>query len=635
MKMSDNETEYRLGRRPGYQGPRTPAENAGLEKSLNQTSYMKQSYETSFPSPSSSPPTKKSRIYSTPEILEPEPFALETWPHFLILHSLDQTRPFGAISPFKIHDAVIDILSPPNPNNKKEIKKEKPQKMTKLSSGDFLIEVNKETHSKKLRQIKSLLNIPASVVPHKTLNSSKGIIRCKDISMCTEEEILEGLVDQGVINVKRIRVKRDGALVATHTYILEFNSIKLPESVFLAYIKTDVADYVPNPLRCFKCQLFGHHKDRCSKPAVCYNCGQSHTENPCPNPSFCLNCKESHPASDKKCSKWKTEKEILAIKNKYKISHPEARKIVEARTPSNKSYSEALKTKMVTTSTQTDACTNTPFNSTFAPNIPSVSKTTVEPIPSSQASKSEQTINLSQNVSQSEQDIALSQNASQSAKPKSNKSKANSFQTVLSKTQKWKKGVNSPRPKSRASPARKNPKALREALVAKNRFAALAKLEEMETGNSQSSPSPSPKSTKSRSPSRGASSGKSQNSQILSPQSSQGTKIHDPKKDLKGKDENPTHSRDDAWEGYPQDKMDTTPPTPQTPQEKSECQNPVPDKPSEGSQERPDCSHMYEEIDIVDLRPQSKLKPPIPPNKPKPPIPKKPPFSFTPVKISN
>jgi hypothetical protein len=305
--MSSNEDTYRLGRRPGEQGPRTPAETAGLEKSTTQTSLMKQNYDIDFPSPTSSPPTRKRRISTEPETIEIEnnDSGLQTWPHFLILNSLDPTKPFGSMSPFKINNAILEILNPniPTTNLKKEKpKREEPKKITKLSSGDFLIEVAKETHSKKLRQIKSLLNIQASVIPHKTLNSSKGIIRCKDISMCSEEEILEGLVDQGVTQVKRIRVKRDGALVATHTYILEFNSIKLPEAIFLAYIKTNVEDYVPNPLRCFKCQLFGHHKDRCSKAAVCSNCGQSHSENPYPNPPFCINCKENHPASDRKCT---------------------------------------------------------------------------------------------------------------------------------------------------------------------------------------------------------------------------------------------------------------------------------------------------------------------------------------------
>jgi hypothetical protein len=636
MKMSDKENEYRLGRRPGYQGPRTPAETAGLDKCSNQTS-LKQNYETSFPSLSSSPPTRKRRYTSDPESIEipNDSSVLQTWPHFLILHSLDPTKPFGSISPFKINNAILEILNPiiPVTNHKKEKpKKEEPRKITKLSSGDFLIEVDKEIHSQKLRHIKSLLNIPASVIPHKTLNSSKGIIRCKDISMCSEEEILEGLVDQGVTHVKRIRVKRDGTLVATHSYILEFNSVKLPEAVFLAYIKTNVEDYVPNPLRCFKCQLFGHHKDRCSKQAVCFNCGQNRPENPCPNPSFCVNCHQNHPASDRKCTKWKNEKEILAIKNKFKISHPEARKIVEARTPTNKSYSDTVKTKMVTTSTQTDACTNTPFTFTFESHSQSISKSTVTPIPPQNASKAVQSISPSQNASQSGQSKTT------------NKSKQNSTnQAVHTKNQKWKKGVNSPKTRAVASPARKNPKALREALVAKNRFAALADLEEMETDNSQSSPSPSPRSTKSRSPSRGASSGKSQNTQSPSSQSPQGTQNQDPRKDSKGKDENPMHPRDDAWEGFPQVVMDSpsptpsklTPPKPPDPVlEKPKSEHLIPDKPSEDSQERPDCSHMFEEIDIVDLRPQSKPTTSFPPGNTKPPIPKKP-FSLNRISFNS
>ena len=457
-EMSVNENTYRLGRRPGEQGPRTPAETAGLDKSSLQTSSQKQN-----PSPSSSPPIRKRRL------LSPERNNLEhnkSWPHFLILHSLDQSQPLATLSPFDLWKDILKIL------------KEKPKQLSKLASGDYLIEVDKPSLSSTLRQTRSILNIPISVIPHKTLNTSKGIIRCRDITMCSDEEILENLLDQGVTNVRRIRVKRNGSLVATNTYILEFNNPNLPTAVKVAWLNIEVEEYVPNPLRCFKCQLYGHHKDRCARPAVCGNCGQIHSENPCPNPSFCIHCKEPHPASDRNCSTWKTEKEILAVRNRLKIPHPEARKIVAARTPKNKSYASTMKTQTATASTQTDASTNTPFifqanTKTVSTNIPKTSE-------------------ASKNTNQSSQPHTASSRASES------------FKTVSSKKQKWRKGVNSPKSqKTRASPSRRNPRGMREAILAKNQFEVLANLEGMEVDNSQPHPSPSPKSTPSRSPRRG------------------------------------------------------------------------------------------------------------------------------------
>ena len=47
----------------------------------------------------------------------------------------------------------------------------------------------------------------------------------------------------------------------------------------------------------------------------------------------CVNCKLEHPSYSKNCEKWKIEKEIQTIRTKQNISYPEARKIVESRTP--------------------------------------------------------------------------------------------------------------------------------------------------------------------------------------------------------------------------------------------------------------------------------------------------------------
>jgi hypothetical protein len=600
--MSFNENTNRLGRRPGEKGPRTPVESAGLDKSLSQTTSQKNS------SPTSSPPKRKRKYQHTTPLPIPEKNQnnLETWPHFFVLHSLDPSQPLSALSPFKIWNEIIAKLS----KDKEEI--QKPKKMSKLASGDYLAEVDKQTLSQDIRLIKTIQDIPISVIPHKTLNSSKGIIKCRDISMCSEEEILENLLDQGVCNVKRIRVKRNGSLVATHTYILEFKSIQLPEAVFMAYIKTEVEEYVPNPLRCYKCQLFGHHKDRCSKPAVCGNCGTIHDENPCPNPPSCINCHEKHPASDRNCPKWKTEKEILAVRNRYKISHPEARKIVEARTPSDKSYAKVVKLNTTHASTQTDACPQTdasPF--LFESNSKYVTKTIVKSAKPSPKIFSHPTQTDNQ------------------------KPECSSFQPVKTNSGKWKKGVNSPKTHKAASPARVNPVAATEALLAQNPFAVLADPEAMEIGNSRSSPSPSPRSASRRSPNRGATSGSSQtNSPLDSSRSSQGKSI--PMDSLQSTQGSQNHhtpmdsSQSSQGKGDPMDSSQSS----QGSQNKPGNSHTAPDKPPGGSQEKSILDGI-EPLDYFDGATGKPIRASIHSAPPKPPIPKKPPFSFTRVKISN
>ncbi|GFS90847.1 uncharacterized protein TNCV_2951561 [Trichonephila clavipes] len=67
-----------------------------------------------------------------------------------------------------------------------------------------------------------------------------------------------------------------------------------------------------------------------------------HDSADCKKKEQCLNCKGEHPAYSRSCPTWITEKEITAVKIKEKISYPEARRVVLARTPvSGKSYASA------------------------------------------------------------------------------------------------------------------------------------------------------------------------------------------------------------------------------------------------------------------------------------------------------
>ena len=74
---------------------------------------------------------------------------------------------------------------------------------------------DKETQSIKLLKTTKLNLtidnvIPVTVSPYYSLNTKKGVIRCPYIKECSDEEILEGLKDDGVIKMDRISVFRDG-----------------------------------------------------------------------------------------------------------------------------------------------------------------------------------------------------------------------------------------------------------------------------------------------------------------------------------------------------------------------------------------------------------------------------------------
>ncbi|CAN7991423.1 unnamed protein product [Ixodes hexagonus] len=82
----------------------------------------------------------------------------------------------------------------------------------KLASGDLLLEVASETASKTLLSAKALADIPVTLTPHHTLKSSRGVISVEDLLDILENEILEGLSEESVTAVQRIkdRKKRQG-----------------------------------------------------------------------------------------------------------------------------------------------------------------------------------------------------------------------------------------------------------------------------------------------------------------------------------------------------------------------------------------------------------------------------------------
>ncbi|GFT03151.1 putative RNA-directed DNA polymerase from transposon X-element [Trichonephila clavipes] len=78
---------------------------------------------------------------------------------------------------------------------------------------------------------------------------------------------------QKVCDVRRITIRRDGQVLNTKHLILTFSTPDLPQTVKMAYIRCPVRPYIPNPLRCFQCQRYGHAKNVCRGQPTCPRCG--------------------------------------------------------------------------------------------------------------------------------------------------------------------------------------------------------------------------------------------------------------------------------------------------------------------------------------------------------------------------
>ncbi|XP_067679753.1 uncharacterized protein [Haliotis asinina] len=269
----------------------------------------------------------------------------DAWPRFLVVEAVD-FLPIK-LNPFAISKAVSGICG--------EVKN-----VTRLRSGSLLVECARRQQSINLLSVKTFANIEVTVSAHRTLNSCQGVIRDRSrcLSDMSEEDIAAELVDQGVTGVKRFTVKKEGIIVKTNTYLLTFSRSSIPQSIKAGYLNIAEDVYVPSPLRCYKCQKFGHGSNSCRGSVICHRCSESHDNRDCDKELKCANCHGPHGASSKSCPVWQKENSIMRLKCEKNVSYLEAKKLFQTHTSStlNVSYSAAV-TRSVSTSSvacQTD-----------------------------------------------------------------------------------------------------------------------------------------------------------------------------------------------------------------------------------------------------------------------------------------
>ena len=78
--------------------------------------------------------------------------------------------------------------------------------MKKLRNQTLLVETTRKSQTENLLRTQTFFNLQVS--EHKTLNSSKGIIRDRALKGESDDNIRENLQEQGVIAAKRFKVKK-------------------------------------------------------------------------------------------------------------------------------------------------------------------------------------------------------------------------------------------------------------------------------------------------------------------------------------------------------------------------------------------------------------------------------------------
>ena len=184
-------------------------------------------------------------------------------------------------------------------------------------------------------------------IPHPIFNQCRGVIYAPELLSIDADEIQAELVDQNVVKVVRIMKKSKDHVIPLSTLILTFQTYRMPSTIKAGWLNFKVKPYIPSPLRCFHCHMYGHSIQKCKKrinqePSICVNCGKnSHGE--CEENPKCINCGDLHPASSKNCTRFLYEKEVQAIRVIEKVSFKEARrKALERQFRPGESFSSVL-----------------------------------------------------------------------------------------------------------------------------------------------------------------------------------------------------------------------------------------------------------------------------------------------------
>ena len=202
-----------------------------------------------------------------------------------------------------------------------------------------------------LKQIGTIGNTPVKVI--EKVNGIKGVIHGVPLEM-TEAEITNELKSQRVTAASRMSRKNpikdpdpenntSQQRSPTKSVIITFDGTSLPPQIRLCFQIFTVKQYIPPPLRCFKCQRYGHSASYCRYNERCVRCGDPHSFEQCPQKESpkCINCGGKHSAAYGGCQKAKAATEIQKVRIENKISYVQATKLVIEKATKNKNKSDS------------------------------------------------------------------------------------------------------------------------------------------------------------------------------------------------------------------------------------------------------------------------------------------------------
>jgi hypothetical protein len=234
-----------------------------------------------------------------------------------------------------------------------------------------------EQQVEKLLQVTELDGLAVTISPQGR-NKKSGVTRdnpnawAKGVIKRIPRHVETELVKQqtGAVWAQRIMRKTGEIQQPTGVVIIAFSEKNLPENVNVGLAKCKVYPYIPLPVRCTKCQKYGHKAVRCKATApICAKCSKAHATAECtatgPSELKCTNCGQPHSSAYRGCRRYQQVSKTLTVSAKQNLTYSEAAKKLaksekekkreNAKRATDGSRSEPASTSIVSSAAPTSA----------------------------------------------------------------------------------------------------------------------------------------------------------------------------------------------------------------------------------------------------------------------------------------
>lgn len=188
-----------------------------------------------------------------------------------------------------------------------------------MLNGNVLIFCKDEAQRERAMKVRHLLNRPVECFMFESsMQNVKGVIYVGP--EITESAIVSNLQGAEVEAARRFREEGTAVLLTFKQEVKE-----IPERVYLGFMSFQVREYKRPPLRCYKCQRFGHTAAACRGVRRCGKCGGNHEFAQCQaREAKCCNCGGNHVTSFRGCEHHVMAVEIERVRAGGEMSYAEA-----------------------------------------------------------------------------------------------------------------------------------------------------------------------------------------------------------------------------------------------------------------------------------------------------------------------